>query len=1448
MIALIGMSGLFPECRSIEALWAVIRDGRCAIRRFTVEELIKAGVPARAATAPGYVGARGWFDDPYAFDAELFGYAPSEALLIDPQQRLFLQESWRALEDAGYRPDCIESRVGVFAGCGVNSHLLLDLAPAIGLGSSDVMAEILGNEKDFLPTRVSYKLGLRGPSVNVQTACSTSLAAVHLACQSLIAGECDMAIAGGASVFPRQAGYYAREGGILAPDGTCRPFDAKGRGFVPGNGVAVVCLKRLEDAIADGDTIHLMIRGTAMTNDGNRKAGFTAPSFDGQVEAIAEALAVSDAPGGSIGYVEAHGTGTELGDPVEFASLKAGLRGYVHADGAALGALKGNIGHLDTAAGAAALIKLALVLRHGWIPAIANLERPNPLLPLEGSQLHLPQAPRRWEAPPEDRWACINALGLGGTNVHAVVSGPPAQPRMAGTPRATAPTRLVPLSGRSPEALAQTANDLRDRLLNSEDVTLDDVSFTLANGRFPHRWRAAWVCENKAALATSTAQFEGAVASAILPGPKLAFVFPGGGAQDRGMARALHAHEPVYRQAFASCSTLLRQMHGLEIAAEGSAGMDPASPLGALPLLFAVQWSLAQLWRSWGIMPEFLLGHSAGEYAAAALAGVFTLEDALAIVVARARLMQKAASGGMLSVQLSEADALRYVGSGICIAAVNSRTSCVLSAPTDALRPLRDALDANEVQYRPLDIAVAAHSASIDAILPEFAQTFDEVKLARPTIPMVSSVTGRLVDPDMIARPEYWTDHLRQTVRFSTAADSLFELGANVVIEVGPGQALTAFLREAARGRDAPVRLIVSLPPLDAEAKVGQWYPMLAALGEAWSAGVEPDWRAVNPPGHRIPLPTTRFASTSLRPSAPPDRAEEWTDRWAWSPVWSAAPFGPARPLAASCLMIGGGDVGAALARALSARAVSAQHVAINSGDGQNPGAIDAALTSIGSPQVVIELNGLQQGRNDAASVREGVRNLLELHQKLAARGCEPEMLIVGMRGDAAADGLADLRPADAARFGFIHSVAAEARDMACQGIELPAAWIDGAPERVAALLVEELLHQPASKRTLLAHRNRGRYVRSYLPLALERDRPDLSAPVRDLVITGGFGGIALAIAEHYAARGLRSVALLGPRLPPPGTSAHAQCEGLRAAGVAVLPIECDVTDGAALRNALKSAAQAFGRIDTAIHAAGRMAGGLAAIKDPRELDDVLRPKIDGAIALVEALRDAPPDRLVLFGALDAHLGTPGLADHCAANAFLEAFAGPASQLLGVTVTSIAWSAWRDVGQAAAARLPEHARRARKQVQGAGWSNAEGCDVLTACMAAALPAVIVCPGDLRRQIAAAGAALENVLEAVPVERRERERAGDLAEAESELEALACAAFAEVLGLDRVGATEDFFALGGHSLMGLALAHRLQKAFDIRLPLAILIRHSTPRQLAAHIEALLLAEIAVTDHV
>jgi len=547
--------------------------------------------------------------------------------------------------------------------------------------------------------------------------------------------------------------------------------------------------------------------------------------------------------------------------------------------------------------------------------------------------------------------------------------------------------------------------------------------------------------------------------------------------------------------------------------------------------------------------------------------------------------------------------------------------------------------------------------------------------------------------------------------------------------------------------------------------------------------------------------------------------------------------------------VIGGGTVGVALTGVLRARGASAWYAAVTDEGGYGSGAIDATLDAIGSPKVVIELHGLHSEQANARSVRRGVHSLLELYQKLSARGLEPEILIVGMRGNTVADGLGDLRPADAARFGFVHSLAAEARGLACQGIELPAAWIDDDSDRVAALLVDELLHQPASQRTLVAYRNRGRYVRKYLPVALERDRQAVSTQVHDLVITGGFGGLGLAIAEYYAALGLRSVTLLGPRLPSPGTPAHAQCEALRAAGVSVLPIACDATDSSALRGALKAAAQAFGRVDTVIHAAGRMAGGLAAIKEPGEIDEVLRPKIDGATALVEALRNTPPDRLVLFGALDAHLGTPGLADHCAANAFLEAFAGPASQLLGIPVMSIAWSAWREVGQSAAARLPVQARRAREEAQSAGWSNDEGCDVLAACIAASLPAVIVCPDDLPRRIAAAGAALERALETVPAERHAHPRADHLVhvQPETELEELTSTVFAAVLGLDCVGATDDFFALGGHSLMGLSLARRIQEAFDIRLPLAMLIRHPTPRRLAAHIESLLLAEIEASDH-
>ncbi|HEX3527655.1 MAG TPA: amino acid adenylation domain-containing protein, partial [Thermoanaerobaculia bacterium] len=886
-IAIVGMAGRFPGAATLERFWRNLRDGVESIRFFSDEELLAAGFPARMLDDPQLVKARGALDDPDLFDAAFFDVPPREAQIIDPQQRLFLECAWEALERAGYGWDARRGRVGVFAGATENTYILnIQANPNLirTLGRQQIS---IANNHDYLPTRVSFKLNLRGPSVNVQSACSTSLVAVHLACQSLLHGDCDMALAGGASVQGREvSGYLYAAGGISSPDGHTRTFDAAAQGVVGGSGVGVVLLKRLDDAVAAGDPVLAVIRGSASNNDGTAKVGFTAPSVEGQAAAIRAALAAAAVDPASISYVEAHGTGTALGDPVEIAALNAafGQSGAPHA----LGSVKTNIGHLDAASGAAGLIKTVLALGAGEIPPSLHFERPNPQIDFGSFFVNARLAAWPGGAGEVPRRAGVSSFGIGGTNAHAILEEAPAAVP-SDVPRR--PAQVLVLSAKTAAALdAATANlaeSLKDR--TDDPRALADVAFTLAVGRQPFRRRRMIVCAESGEAAAALGSLDPArvVSSAAESGVgSVAFLFPGQGAQHVGMAGGLYRTEPVFRAVLDRCCDLLAPELGLDLrtvlfpAAEKAedATREMARTAVTQPALFAVEYALARLWMAWGVKPAAFLGHSIGEYVAACLAGVFTLDGALRLVAARGRLMDALPAGAMLAVPLPEAEIGALLGSALSLAAVNSPKACVVSGPAEAVVILQSELAERGLETRLLHTSHAFHSAMMEPALEPFTALVRQIALAPPRLPFLSNVTGTWITPEMATDPAYWARHLRAPVRFADGLAELLKMPLPALLEVGPGRTLCTFARQ--HPDRAAARLIVpSLgrsrdSALNPALRDGE--QVLGALGRLWLEAVEIDWDAfyAGERRRRVPLPTYPFERRSFWIRAEPAEPE----------------------------------------------------------------------------------------------------------------------------------------------------------------------------------------------------------------------------------------------------------------------------------------------------------------------------------------------------------------------------------------------------------------------------------------------------------------------------------------------------------------------------------------------------------------------------------------------
>ncbi|MGE5830647.1 MAG: MupA/Atu3671 family FMN-dependent luciferase-like monooxygenase, partial [Micromonosporaceae bacterium] len=868
-IAVIGFAGRFPGAPDTDTLWRNLRAGVESVSRFTAEELESSVLmPPRLREHPDFVPAGGVLADVDRFDHEFFGISPREARWMDPQQRVFLEVAWAALEHAGHPPGRLRERVSVYAGAGWSGHLL----SVVGSVADDPASqyEALGTgASENLATKVSFHFGLQGESVTVSTACSTGLTVVHLACQSLLAGQSELALAGAVRIaVPQRTGYVYQDGMILSRDGHCRAFDRRASGTVAGNGVGAVVLKPLTEALRDGDHVYAVIKGVALNNDGHRGVGYTAPSVAGQAEVIAEALSFAAVPATDIDYVEAHGTGTPLGDPIEIAALTRAFRRSTDRVGDCLiGSIKTNIGHLDAAAGVAGLIKLVLMLHHGEIPPSLHLEQPNPAIDFGRSPFAVNTEARPWPRPAtRPRRGAVSSFGIGGTNVHAVLEEAPAT---APPDTSARPHQLVTLAARTPSALTRMAHELADRL-DGEGANLADVAYTRAIGRptFDHRRShvAATATELAAALRARTAN-----PPPVTGEPRVVLLFPGQGAARHGMAAELYDAEPAFRATLDACLSVVEPNLGEPLRPVLCHGDGPIDdPRLAHSALFAMEVALTRLWQGWGVRPAAVLGHSFGEYAAACVAGVLSIADAAALVRIRGELVARLPAGRMLAVGLGEKQLADWLPDDLTLAAINGRERCVVSGPVEPVTRLHHRLAQARQSAVLLPVSHAFHSPLVDPVLAELAVAAASCPHRTPEVPWLSSRTGDWWTAE--ASPaDYWSRQLREPVRFAAALDRLTEPESPaeplLLLEVGPDQALAALAHDHLRKR---ATVVASLPSHRADRSAHR--ALLAAVGKLWAAGVPVDWESfyAAEQRRRVPLPTYPFERTPVRALAAP--------------------------------------------------------------------------------------------------------------------------------------------------------------------------------------------------------------------------------------------------------------------------------------------------------------------------------------------------------------------------------------------------------------------------------------------------------------------------------------------------------------------------------------------------------------------------------------------------
>ncbi|MDC8759687.1 type I polyketide synthase [Janthinobacterium fluminis] len=1486
-IAIVGLTGRFPGAADVDAFWRNIRDGVESVSVFSDEELRGRGVGAGMLADPGYVKAGVVLDGMEQFDAGFFGYSPRDAEQLDPQQRVFLETAWHALEHAGYAGAAAPGLTGVYAGSGSNLYLMRNLLPGVDWHGSDI-ASLLGlmngNDQGSLATRVAYKLDLRGPAVSVQTACSTSLVAVHLACRSLLNYETDLALAGGVWLnLLQDAGYRYQPGAILSPDGHCRAFDAAAAGTVIGSGAGVVVLKRLAEALHDGDTIHAVIKGSALNNDGALKMAYSAPSVDGQADVIQAAQAMAGVPADSIGYVEAHGTGTTLGDPVEIAALTQAFRAGTQRRGyCAIGSVKTNIGHLDAAAGVAGLIKTVLALQHRTLPPSLNFEQANAQIDFAASPFYVNTQARPWPAGATRRRAGVSSFGMGGTNAHVLLEEAP--PAAADEGGAAGAMHMLMLSARSAAALDCAVGQLAGHLERHPEQALADVAHTLYAGRkrFAHRAVALGRDHADAVLALSQPAAQFFSGQALAGQPTVAFLFPGQGAQHVDMGRALYQGEAVVREAVDRCSELLASRLGLDLRAllypaagdEAAAAAHLEQTAITQPALFVLEYAMAQLWISRGVQPDAMLGHSIGEYVAACLAGVFSLEDALAIVAERGRLLQATQAGAMLAVRLPEADLRAYLDDGCDLAAVNAADSCVLSGPGAAIDAAERELAGRGVGVRRLHVSHAFHSALMEPVLGEFEALLRRVEMRAPRIPFISNLSGQWITAQEACSPAYWVRHVRGTVRFADGLNTLLESAGRILLEVGPGDTLSGLARRHPLAAARPV-LATQCHPARRAQNADQPARCLAQL---WVAGVELDAAALGVTGRRrVALPGYPFERQAywIAPAAAAAPAKRDMPDWFYAPVWKrGAPLAPAgaddgqRGLALvlsdahglgeqllAQLRLRGRQV-VLLERGAGFERLDPHRYAVRPGERDDlERALRAVQDDAGPVSDVYHLWSLDAAGlpQQAADVLErGFHSLLCLAQALdAACGAGVSITVLANQLEDVT-GQEALCPEKATLYGPCKVIPQEYPNLACRLIDvvLPA---DAAG---ALLLARQIVAETAAARTeaVVAYRGAHRWSKTFEPA--RRDTPPAQRLRRHGVylITGGLGGVGLALARHLAQAWQAKLVLLGRSALPPRQEwservALAEPSDplrrtllalleLEALGAQVLTVQADVADPVQMAAAVAAARQRFGALNGLVHAAGAAGGGMIGLKSRAAVERVFAPKLQGSLVALAALKDEALDFVLLCSSLTAVAGGFGQADYCSANCFLDALASRAAGQDGPWVVSVNWDAWRELGMAAGQNLPD----------GEGIRAGDGGALLEHVLSGpAVAQLLVSTIGLERQIARtqAGEMAERLLPA-PVARRQQHARPALQDAyvapANEFEQGLAELWSEFLGIAPIGVNDHLFELGGDSLLAIQLLAKVRSAYGVELHPAGFFKNPTIAALAALVEARLIEEI------
>ncbi|TBR56739.1 hypothetical protein B4U84_28365 [Westiellopsis prolifica IICB1] len=1504
-IAVIGMAGRFPEANNINEFWDNLRNGVESITALSDAELMATGVAPSVFQDSSYVKAKGVLENIELFDAPFFGINPKEATITDPQHRIFLECAWESLENAGYNSEIYPGRIGVYAGLSQSTYLLNNILANRELIDSIGSYQIwLGNDRDFLSTLISYKLNLTGPSVVVQTACSTSLVAIHYACQSLIAGESDIALAGGVSIaVPHRVGYTYQPGGIFAPDGHCRAFDAKANGTVSGSGVGIVVLKRLEEAIADRDYIYAVIQGSAINNDGAVKVGYTAPSMAGQAKAIAESYTIAGVEPESITYIETHGTGTVLGDPIEIAALNQVFCANTEKKGfCAIGSVKTNIGHLDTAAGVAGFIKTVLALKHRRIPPSLHFQEPNPQIDFANSPFYVNTTLSAWEPHATPRRAGVSSFGIGGTNAHIVVEEAPSLRKQGsrgageqgsgGDGEMGGSYQLLVISAKTSSALETATLNLVQHLKLHSDLNLADVAYTLGIGRRAFNYRRMVVCQNlEDAIITLTNPDSPRVLSSYQErcNPPVVFMFPGQGTQYVNMGRELYQTEPIFQAAVDQCAEILQPHLGLDLRCVlypapieiEIATQQLQQTAITQPALFTIEYALTQLLKSWGIQPQAMIGHSIGEYVAAHLAGVFSLIEALALVAARGRLMQQTSPGAMLAVSLSAVEIKPFLNEHCSLAAINAPSLCVVSGNVEAIAQLEHHLNNNGVKTRHLHTSHAFHSAMMDSILPAFAEEVKKISFQPPQIPYISNVTATWITATQATDPNYWLQHLRQTVLFAEGVQLLLQEPEQVLLEVGAGHTLSTFARMIGEKLSFHPNVIPTTLP-HPQKRHSDTECLLDALGQLWLKGVEVNWSGFyqHQQCYRVPLPTYPFERQ--RYWIEPEKTAKITDispanltkkpditDWFYVPCWQQTrllqPLSNARIEEQNlCWLVFVNECG--FGSRLVNRLVTGKQDVITVKLGQQFTQIDNytyvinpqksedyqvlfdTVRTLGKiPQTILHLWSITTNESPSSEIELfnqtqdlGFYSLLFIVQALGKQHLGKQIKIgVVSSNIQMVTGEEILSPEKATVLGACLVIPQEYPYITCQNIDIGSLISPSChKEKLIDFVLAEIMAEVPN--SIVAYRGNRRWIQTFAPAPLTT--PDAEKPgLREggvYLIIGGLGAIGFALAEYLAKTVQARLILIGRSLLPAiedwqqWLDTHdpedkisqyiLKVQALKALGAEVMVKSADIANLEQMQAVIDQASDRFGEIHGVIHAAGifnpKCFWGIQQITQA-QCEQQFHAKVHGLYVLQKILQGKKPDFCLLTSSLSSVLGGLGFVAYSAANLFMDAFAHKCNQSNEIPWLNINWDGWK-------IDLEKETNNLGATLAELAIAPHEGVEVFQHVLSNTSNQVIISTADLKTRIEQwiQPQSLKDTesYSAITTSLHSRPNLKNAYVApQNQLEQTITDIWQELLGVESIGVHDDFFELGGHSLLATQVIAQMCKAFQVELSLSSL---------------------------